>query len=189
MLGAGGLAEAFGRLRDAGVVRFVGVSAYGGEMPAVAEVIDSGMFDCLSVHYSLLNPTAWMQMRPPPGQDDYAGIGARAAEAGMGVIALRVLEAGRLAGGDPDTAMQSADAAAHAPVVLLKDFADSQLTMTETAVRYALSRAGVTSALIGISNVAQADAAAAWASQGVLPEAVLSRITDWQIAARREGSA
>lgn len=169
MLGAGGVADTFARLREDGVVQYVGCSAYGGEMSAVGAVIDSGTFDCVSVHYSMLNTTAWTNTQPPPGQRNYACIGARAADAGMGVIALRVLEAGRLAAEDP-------------PV----NFPDSTLSLTATALRFALSRRGLTSALIGISSVAQVEAAAACASRGELPDALLSRVTDWQTAAHKE---
>jgi predicted aldo/keto reductase-like oxidoreductase len=138
-------------------------------MSAVGEVIDSGTFDCLSVHYSLLNSSAWTRSSPPPGQVDYACIGARAAAAGMGVIALRVLEAGRLAAGDPAA-----------------NFPDSTLSLADTAVRFALSRPDLTSALIGISSVAQVEAAAACAARGALPDALLSRVTDWQTAVHKE---
>lgn len=169
LLGAGGVADIFGRLRDDGIVQSVGCSAYGGEMAAVAEVVDSGTFDCLSVHYSLLNTTAWMSSRAPPGQGDYACIGARAADAGMGVIALRVLEAGRLA---------AEDSAANFP--------GSTHSLAETALQFALSRPGLTSALIGISSVAQVEAAAVCASRGVLPDALLSRVAEWQTAAHKE---
>jgi aryl-alcohol dehydrogenase-like predicted oxidoreductase len=180
ILGAGGVAEAFGRLRDDGIVRYVGCSAYGGEMPAVAEVIDSGTFDCLSVHYSLLNPTAWMNARPPPGQSDYACIGARAVDAGMGVIGLRILEAGRLAAGDRNAVPVSTRAGTNVREGALVNLLDSELSMTEAALRFALSRLDLTTALIGISSVAQVEAAATWAARGVLPDALLSRITAWQ---------
>lgn len=187
ILGAGGVADAFGRLRNNGIVRYVGCSAYGGEMPAVAEVIDSGTFDCLSVHYSLLNTTAWTNARPPPGQSDYACIGARAADAGMGVIALRVLEAGRLAAGDRNAVPGFTRAeGASARISSLVNFPDSALSLTETALRFALSRPGLTTALIGISSVDQVEAAAACAARGVLPDALLSRVTDWQTAAHEE---
>lgn len=169
MLGPGGVADTFARLREDGIVQYVGCSAYGGEMSAVGAVIDSGIFDCVSVHYSMLNTTAWTNSQPPPGQGNYACIGARAADAGMGVIALRVLEAGRLAADGPPA-----------------NFPDSMLSLTDTALRFAMSRPGLTSALIGISSVAQVDAAAACAFRGELPDALLSRVTDWQTAAHKE---
>ncbi len=59
MLGPRGVAETFESLRSQGVVEYFGCSAYGGDMAAVAEVVDSGTFDCIQVHYSILNTSAW----------------------------------------------------------------------------------------------------------------------------------
>jgi aryl-alcohol dehydrogenase-like predicted oxidoreductase len=96
VLGSRGVAETFESLRAQGVVELFGCSAYGGEMRAVEQVVDSGAFDCLQVHYSLLNPTAW-EPAPAGGKlRDYRGIAARAAGRGLGLVALRVLEAGAL---------------------------------------------------------------------------------------------
>ncbi len=59
VLGPGGVVEAFRALRDRGLVRFFGCSAYGGDPAAVARLIDSGAFDTIIVNYSMLNRTAW----------------------------------------------------------------------------------------------------------------------------------
>jgi len=96
VIGPGGVVDGFRRLRERGLAQFFGCSAFGGDMAAVERLVDSGAFDIVTVHYSLANPTAWSpdhEVSP-----DYRGIGARAAAAGMGVIGLRVLEGGRLAG-------------------------------------------------------------------------------------------
>lgn len=94
VLGPGGVVEAFRALRERGLVRCFGCSAYGGDPAAVARLIDSGAFDAIIVNYSMLNRTAW----EPDGTAarNYAGAGKRAAAAGMGVIGLRVLEGGAL---------------------------------------------------------------------------------------------
>jgi aryl-alcohol dehydrogenase-like predicted oxidoreductase len=95
VLGGGGVIEAFLALRDRGLVRFFGCSAYGGDPVAVARLIESGAFDTITVNYSLLNRTAW----EPDARvaRNYDGSGKRAAAAGMGIIGLRILEGGALA--------------------------------------------------------------------------------------------
>jgi aryl-alcohol dehydrogenase-like predicted oxidoreductase len=95
VLGKGGVIEAFNALRDRGLVRFFGCSAYGGDPAAVARLVDSGAFDTVTVNYSLANRTAW-----EPDETvarNYDGGGKRAAAAGMGIIGLRILEGGALA--------------------------------------------------------------------------------------------
>lgn len=92
VLGAGGVVEAFTALRIQGKVSFFGCCAFGGENDCVAQLIDSNAFDTVLLHYSPANPTAW---QPAPGVRDYGRIGARAAERGMGTVAVRVLDAGK----------------------------------------------------------------------------------------------
>jgi aryl-alcohol dehydrogenase-like predicted oxidoreductase len=94
ILGRGGVVEAFRALRDRGLVRFFGCSAYGGEPAAVDRLIDSGAFDAIIVNYSMVNRSAWI---PGGVARDYAGAGKKAAAAGMGVIGLRALDGGTLA--------------------------------------------------------------------------------------------
>lgn len=96
VLGPGGVLEGLKRLRARGLVRFFGCCAYGGEMPKVRALIDSGEFDNLLVHYSVLNQTAWLPSSE--GLPNYDGIGAYAAAHGMGASALRILEGGALTG-------------------------------------------------------------------------------------------
>lgn len=95
VLGSGGVIDAFHALRERGLVRFFGCSAYGGDPVAVERLIDSGAFDAIIVNYSMTNRTAWV----PDGAvaRNYGGAGKRAAATGMGVIGLRVLEGGALA--------------------------------------------------------------------------------------------
>lgn len=130
VLGRGGVAEGFGRVRRRGWARAFGCTAFGGVMAAVGELVDSGAFDVLTVHYSLLNPTAWTPAAEPSGAD-YAGIGAKAAAAGLGIVALRVLEGGVLAG-DPGG-----------------------------AIRFALANPAISTVVIGFSDAGQVAQAAA----------------------------
>jgi L-galactose dehydrogenase/L-glyceraldehyde 3-phosphate reductase len=188
VLGPRGVAETFESLRAQGVVDFFGCSAYGGDMRAVEHVVDSGAFDCLQVHYSLLNTTAWERPPVSAAVRDYGGIAARAAAAGMGVVALRILEAGALtdakardapeARGTAGAPGETNDARRASLAALL-----GPAPLTETAVRFALSRREVATGLVGFSDVAQVEAAAAAAAKGALPEPLLARIAAWRARA------
>jgi len=143
VLGPAGVVEGFRRLRDRGLARWFGCSAFGGDLPEVERLVDSGAFDVVTVHYSLANSTAWPSppVSPQPGagasqggeappEPDYRGIGARAAAAGMGTVGLRVLEGGALAGG------------------------------AAAAIRFALANPDVSVVLVGFSDIGQVEVAA-----------------------------
>jgi aryl-alcohol dehydrogenase-like predicted oxidoreductase len=184
VLGERGVAETFAELRAQGIVEHFGCSAYGGETAALERVVDSGAFQCLQVHYSLLNATAWA---PPPAGAvlrDYGGIAARAAAAGMGVIALRVLEAGLLAGATPapNPALAREREAGKVKLAALATVLGAE-PVTRTALRFALSRPEVATVLVGFSSVAQVEEAAAAAAEGPLPGALRERIERWPEAA------
>jgi aryl-alcohol dehydrogenase-like predicted oxidoreductase len=178
VLGIGGVAETFADLRTGGLVEHFGCSAYGGEMPAVERVVDSGTFDCLSIHYSLLNATAFRRSPPESGVKDYACLGARAAAAGMGVIALRVLEAGLLTGrhAAQEESPRAAGNATNTRLDELQKLLEPANALAPTAIRFALSRPEVATALVGFSSAEQVEVAAAGAAEGPLPAALLSRI-------------
>jgi aryl-alcohol dehydrogenase-like predicted oxidoreductase len=184
VLGPGGVAETFAALRSQGMVEHLGCSAYGGETTALERVVDSGAFQCLQVHYSLLNATAWVP--PPAGAAlrNYGGIAARAADAGMGVIALRVLEAGLLAGATPrpNPALAREREASKVKLAALAPLLGTE-PVARTALRFALSRAEVTTVLVGFSSVAQVEEAAAAAAEGPLAGALRERIERWPEAA------
>jgi aryl-alcohol dehydrogenase-like predicted oxidoreductase len=180
VLGARGVAETFASLRSQGVVDFFGCSAYGGDMTAVEHVVDSGEFDCLQVHYSVLNTSAW---EPAPADcrlRNYHGIAARAAAAGLGVIALRVLEAGLLTDREPVARQVRADGEASAAE---RESLAARLggeSLRDVALRFALARPGVTTALIGFSSAAQVEQAAASLANGGLPASLQSKIETWR---------
>jgi aryl-alcohol dehydrogenase-like predicted oxidoreductase len=128
VLGPRGVLEALQALRAEGRVSFFGCCAFGGDPASVAELIDSDAFDAVLVHYSRLNRTAWDAAAEPEARS-YAGAGARAARAGMGTIAIRVLDAGKA----PDPG---------------------------EALRFVLSNAEVSTALVGFSDARQVEQAA-----------------------------
>ena len=176
VLGARGVAETFASLRSQGVVDFFGCSAYGGDMAAVGQVVDSGAFDCIQVHYSILNTSAWEPAPAGCSLRDYQRIAARAAAAGLGVIALRVLEAGLLTESPPGASKARAEGEASGAQ---RDSLAALLgreSLRDVALRFALARPEVTTALIGFSSVAQVEAAVACVANGALSPSLQSRI-------------
>jgi aryl-alcohol dehydrogenase-like predicted oxidoreductase len=180
VLGPGGVVEAFESLRERKLVDFFGCSAYGGDMDCVSQLVASGKFDSIIVSYSILNQTAWTDVGPHPAPRDYRQIGAHAAAAGMATIALRVLEAGVLAGADPNriTTSPSADRqrmAAQLPALqhLLRE---QRVPLTEAAIRFALSNPALSVVLLGISETAQVAQAVRCSNLGPLPAGLTDRI-------------
>jgi aryl-alcohol dehydrogenase-like predicted oxidoreductase len=161
VLGSGGVVPALERLRERGLVGHIGCCAYGGEAAAVERLIDSGAFDTILVHYSVLNPSAWSDAYA--GLRDYARVGARAVDAGLGAIALRVLDGGGLAGAEP-------------PPGLVGPAIETGQSLPALALRFALSNTAISTALVGFSDIGQIEAASAAAAAGPLPAEMLARI-------------
>src|SRR5262249_9516684 len=87
--GTGPVAAGLEAARQAGLIRFYGITGMG-DTDAVHEVVESGRFDTVQCYTNALNPSAaWPVQRP--GSQDFSGLIGKAAEAGMGTIAIRVL--------------------------------------------------------------------------------------------------
>lgn len=169
MLGEGGVQETFEALRREGNVRHFGYCAFGGDPAAYREVAEKGAFESLLVFYNILNPTSDRTMPAGFGQHDYGQIMGTAAERGVGTVILRVLEAGALSGsatphemnrGGPGNDAEYARNAERARALeFLKRDADE--TLAQVAVRFALMNRGVSTVLVGFSEMAQIDEAVA----------------------------
>jgi aryl-alcohol dehydrogenase-like predicted oxidoreductase len=91
--------DAFERLRNEGLVEWLGLTGIG-QPAALHAVLRSGAFDTMQVPYHLLNPSAGGGAAPP-GETDYGNVIADAADQGMGVLAIRVFAGGALLGHPP----------------------------------------------------------------------------------------
>jgi L-galactose dehydrogenase/L-glyceraldehyde 3-phosphate reductase len=182
VLGPNGVVEGFARLKRRGLVRFIGCTAFGGAIPCVDTLIASGHFDSIILSTSVLNQTAWIDAPAANPKLAYGGVGARAAAAGMGVVALRVLEAGALATGFARHPLASEPGApAYATYVdqarQLRFLAGpGDATLVPAAIRFVLSNPAISTVLVGISDVTHVDAAADAEARGPLDAAQLARI-------------
>ena len=179
---------AFDRLRQQGKIGFLGISAVG-DTAALHRVIDSRAFDSAQVVYNMLNPSAAGPLPQNYPAQDYAGLFEATAAAGVGVVGIRVLAGGALsgsaerhpiAGAAPEpigSAMRydaDVDRARRLAPLVEEGFCAS---LSEAAVRFALSHPAMGTILVGMATPQQFEDALAAVQKGPLPQAALDRLT------------
>jgi D-threo-aldose 1-dehydrogenase len=182
VLRKGGVADTLDRLKAQGLFHASGLTA-AGDTSACIEVIDSGRFDTAQVYYNAINPSAaWT--RAPAGwrAQDFSGIITACQRHNMGMLNIRVFAGGPLArvqrperlavltsGTDLDNEVRCAAAVRRA-------LGDTYGTPAQTALRFALANADLSSRVIGVSTLADLDEAFAALAQGPLPGAAITKL-------------
>ena len=179
--------RAFEKLQQRGVIRCWGLNGIG-ETEALRQAVTSIPAASIQCCYNLLNPSAGMPMPQSFPSQDYRQLIDLAAANGLGVIAIRVLAGGALSGSVDRhaNAAQSVDPigsgrsfgedvarAQQLGVLIQEGYADS---LIEAAIRFALGKAEVSTALIGISDMAQLEQAVEYSAKGPLPPEALGRL-------------
>ncbi len=177
---------AFSKLQAQGKLRHWGFTGTG-ESAALHQAI-TGNVQTVQCPFNLLNPTAGAKAPPGFPFQDYGQMIDRAAERNVGVIAIRILAGGALSGSAVrhSNAMQLVD-----PIGTGKTLADDTAlaerfgflvdeghaaSLVEAAIRFAVSKPGISTALIGVATLEQLEAAVAAANKGPLPPAALARL-------------
>jgi len=155
ILSNGGVADTFDRLREEGIILHTGLTGTG-QPTAMKKVIRSGRFDTVQTPYNALNPSAGATSPVQSGDIDYGNILADCEKMRMGVFAIRVFAAGALLGQAPsahtlktlyfplDLYQRDAARAEQLRVKL-----GEGVSLTEFALRFALSSPAVSSAIVG----------------------------------------
>jgi L-galactose dehydrogenase/L-glyceraldehyde 3-phosphate reductase len=182
---------AFERLRREGMTRFLGLTAVG-ETAALHEAIDARVFDSAQVSYNMLNPSAAIALPANYPAQDYGALFDRTQAAGVGVVGIRVLAGGTLSGSAERHPIASpppppigsgltydADLARARRLMPLVEegFAAS---LSDAAVRFAISHPGMGTILVGMASPQQFEQALAAVEQGPLPQAALARLATLQ---------
>jgi aryl-alcohol dehydrogenase-like predicted oxidoreductase len=177
----------FERLREQGKTRFLGLTAIG-DTAALHRLIDSGAFRSAQVVYNMLNPSAAIALPPNYPAQDYGRLFDHTAAAGVGVVGIRVLAGGALSGAaerhpiagpapEPigSAAVYETDVARARRLMPLvnEGFA---ATLTEAAIRFALSHPAMGTILVGMATPQQFEHALAAVEQGPLPSAAFDRL-------------
>lgn len=160
----GGVLDGFEKLRGRGLARFFGFTGIG-HPGALAELIDSGRFHAAQAYFNLLNPSAAYPVPEGFGALDYDLLLGRAAEKGMGALAIRVLALGALTSRpnllgfleesppvlSPGSEYEKDAARAEKLGFLVRE----GRTLAQAALRFVLGREEVSCALIGFSGEEQ----------------------------------
>jgi len=183
----GEVRQALEVLRTQGKVRFYGMTGVG-EPKGIHEVVASGMVSTVQTVYNLINASAGNAA--PAGFDmpDYDRLIDLAAERQVGIIVIRVLAAGALTGiaerhpvavptvapiGSGKDFQQDESRAREFAFLVDEGFADD---MPEASVRFALSNPGVSTVLVGYSDLDHLEKAVRYAAKGPLPAEALARL-------------
>jgi aryl-alcohol dehydrogenase-like predicted oxidoreductase len=181
----GPLLDSFQIFRDQERVRFLAFTGLG-DSEAVLEVIASGAFDVFHCYFSAANPSAGFPVPADFAPQNMQQMIDRAVEAGMNAIAIRILAAGALggeaerhplAGGTGGSLITGTDYEADVQrAERLRPIAgEVGATLPELAIRFALSKPGIASTLVGFSSLEQIDEAARAAEAGPLTDEVVRR--------------
>jgi aryl-alcohol dehydrogenase-like predicted oxidoreductase len=179
----------FETLHRQGKIRFWGITALG-DTEALHRAVAGGGFHTMQTVYNLLNPSGGHEVGPAFPFQDYRQLIDRAAANGIGVIAIRVLAGGALSGtiDRHPIAMRRV-----APLATGRNYAEDVArarryaflvadgtvgNLVEAAIRFAVSKPEIATAMVGTASLEQLDQAVAAAERGPLPAEALQRVHD-----------
>ena len=189
---------AFEALREAGKIRFLGITAVG-DTAALHKVLDSQKFQSAQVSYNMLNPSAAQPLPAGYPAQDYGRLFDRTVAAGVGVVGIRVLAGGALSGSSERHPIASPPPA---PIGSALDYGtDLQRaqrlmplvtegfvgSLAEASTRYAISHPAMGTILVGMATVEEFDAALAAVLKGPLSAGALARVAELSAAFVGEG--
>ena len=158
ILKPGGVADSLDVLRQEGMTDFIGFTALG-DTATLKRLIGSGRFDSAQVYYNLLEPSA---ARPVPAGwsgHDFGGLIEDCAQAGLAVMAIRIMAAGVIATdqrhGREIPMFEAADVASEEgrSAQVVAALGDFQATRAQAAVRFVLDNPKVSCALLGAAEL------------------------------------
>ena len=187
----GEVARAFEHVRDEGLTRHVGFTGLG-ETAALLETAMARAYETVQAYFNVINPSAGY-----PGfefeEQDFGGLIDTAARAGLGVINIRVYAAGALTGqlerhpiaGSPGGALawggeyeKDVERAHKLPSFVEELGLESPF---ELALRFALAKPGISTVLVGLSELSHLENAIRWAERGPLSDDVVRRLVEARI--------
>ena len=182
VLGPRGVAEGMERMREQGLISFMGLTALGDSHES-RRVIESGRFDSAQVYYNMLNPSAARATMPTAWRGfDSTGIMTACKTQDMAIMAIRIFAASYLASpvrtGRESILTNNTEPKSeeHMAEALFEQIGDSHGNRAQTALRFALSNPDVSTAIIGLAEPQHLEDAIKGANRGVLPPSALDSL-------------
>jgi aryl-alcohol dehydrogenase-like predicted oxidoreductase len=188
VLGENGVADAFDSVRKEGKTHFTGFTGMG-DATALHRVVKSGRFDVVQSYFNILNPSAGYPVPREFSGYDFKQLINKANSNGMGVAAIRIMAAGAL-GGDASRRGYAAPKVS-GPMVpggeyekdqnragRLGFLLQSNRSLPQGAIQFVLTHQGVSTALVGFSNLDQIREAAEASDFGPLPESDMEKLRE-----------
>jgi aryl-alcohol dehydrogenase-like predicted oxidoreductase len=185
----GPVAEGLAKVREAGLTRMIGITGLG-ETAAVHKVVASGLYNSVQTYVNAINPSAGWAV---PGEDrgqNFDRLLDTIQEHGVGSVGIRVLAAGALAltpipdrhsnAGDPGGALTqggnyNADLDRAAKLrALAEEFGLEG--PAELSYRLVIAHPGLSTALVGASDLSQFEDALRWVERGPLDAAQIEKV-------------
>jgi aryl-alcohol dehydrogenase-like predicted oxidoreductase len=186
ILGPNGILDAMERLRDQWKFKWIGITGLG-DTHAIIEVLNSGRLDTCQVYINAINPTAAHKKGRKPSAasgQDFAGVIDAAKAKDVGIIAIRTLAAGALAGvpslnaralltsnTDPADEVRKSEAVHVA-------LGETYGTRAQMALRYALTVPGISCVDFAIGEPEHLPEGLKALGLGKLPAAALKTLDD-----------
>jgi L-galactose dehydrogenase/L-glyceraldehyde 3-phosphate reductase len=179
------------RAQEQGKIRFLGFTAIG-DTASLHRLIACGAFHSAQVPYNALNPSPGEAVPAAYPAQDYDRILDKAAQSGVGTIGIRVLAGGALSGSE---ARNPLGAQVVEPIGSGRDYASDvarakrlepmvreghAASLTEMAMRFAISNPKLSTTEIGLANMGELDAALDAIGKGPLTDAGVARLKQLQ---------
>lgn len=190
ILGRTGVVHGLERMRDQGLLKWIGMTALGDASP-VCRLIESGRVDTAQVYFNMINPTAAhagardrsgpMRNRKGTGQD-FSGVLHACKHSDVGVIAIRTLAAGVLATETRhgrESVITSGNTLAddeRKAADIFETIGDAYGSRAQTALRFALSFDEISCIDFAVADCDQFDEGIQAAEQGPLPADALQTL-------------
>lgn len=187
----GDVVPAFQKLREAGKIRYLGFTALG-DISEVDKVVAAGVMDSAQICMNALNPSAVAPMAEGYPAQDYKRLMARARDAGIGTICIRVLAGGALSGemerhprgwavvppiGSGSDYTRDVERARRFRPLVAEGHAGS---LTELAIRYALAQPSLSTTQVGVATFEQVAGAIQAIEKGPLSPDAMARVREIQ---------
>ena len=183
VLAPGGVCDAMERLREQGLFDHSGFTALGDPGQCI-QLIDSGRMQSAQVYFNMLNPSAGHQVPAGWSSANFAGLIDHCESHGVAVMNIRTFAAGVLASPvshgrevpiTPNAEVAQEQARAEKVYAALGEAYGDR---AQTALRFSLSRPGISCVVIGLAELEHLETALEAAALGPLPETAIAQLAE-----------